>query len=160
MSRGLAAALALTVLAAGLSGCVQLQDFLDRAQGRTRYADVTLVNEEVPFALSDQPAPPPAQGHVTVLNFTVPAGARTVRVEVTVNFEDTLPLPLPTGVPRGQVKAQVDSPARSEGNHTFTENDAHAISANNPAPGEWGVQLQTFGAGRVFVVATANAPVR
>lgn len=161
--RGLALLLLLPLLTAALAGCTvanDLQRFLDRAQGRVQYVDVERLNEEVPFAPTDAPAPPPRQGHLTVLNFTVPAGARSLRLEVTVTFADTLPLPVPAGIPHGQVIASLVSPDREEGNATFLEDGVESFSVEGPAVGEWGLELETFGQGVAFVLASTNEPAR
>lgn len=148
-------ALALPLLAAALAGCTvasDLQRLLDRAQGRPEIVEVERLNEEVVFAPNDAPSPP-AFGHRTVLNFTVPAGARALQADVTVTFESSLPVPVPSGLPQGRVTANLLEPGATSGaNVTFEENGAETFSVDGPRAGEWGVVVDTFGQGRVFLV--------
>lgn len=157
MARGLAVALALPLLAAALSGCTALQDLqraVDRAQGRPEFVEVERLNEDLAFAPTDAPSPPPAIGRRTVLNFTVPAGATALRAEVTVTFENPAPVPFPSGAPQGRVVANLIAPGEASGaNVTFDESGAETFSVDGPEAGEWGVVLDTFGQGRVFVLA-------
>lgn len=158
----LAPLLALPLLAAALAGCTvtsDLQRFLDRAQGRVEYADVDVLGEQVDFALTDAPAPPPAEGHLTVVNFTVPAAARSLRLEATVAFDQgPQPLPVALPAPQGQVRVLLVSPLREEGNATLTADGAEVLSVDDPAPGEWGVEVESFGQGSVYLFATVNRP--
>ena len=158
----LAPLLLLPLLTAGLAGCTVLDDLgrlVDRAQGRVRYADVEVLNEEVAFGLNDTPAPPPAVGRATTLNFTVPADATALRVDVSVAFESPSGLPPLGGVPRGRVEVEVRSPARAEGNATFTETAVETFTTDAPPSGLWGVHAESVGQGRFRVVAVVTRPV-
>lgn len=163
-SRVLAVLSLAVLLAAGLSGCTvpgDVQRFLDRAQGRAEFAEVERLREEVVFAVNETPAPPPAFGKVTVLNFTVPPGATDLRVEVTVVFSEAVPaFPLPSPLPRGRVGVLLATPQRALGMTNFTENTAQTYDFEGPDAGTWGVQLQTFGSGRVLVGAVTTERVR
>jgi hypothetical protein len=157
----------LPLLAASVGGCTVVQDlqgFLDRASGVPQFAEATLLDEEVAFQPTDTTGTPPSPGRTARVNFTVPSGARDLRVEVTVAFDPLTPPPpvplppLPAEPPAGQVNVTVRPPSGETRSFAFTANGVQVFSAATAASGAWGVDVVAVGGGSVRLFAAATVP--